>query len=561
MSDMKAPRRPGTSCLTAAHHGSLHLAVGAGLTASAPSRTVVGLVLPFNRPGRTSAGVVTVAGPGHVRLPADLSRIKLVDEHQTPPRPIGYATAAEETPDGLRMTFRIGATPAGDAALLDASEGLRDAFSVELIDVDIAADGGLTDSLLTAVALVTVPAYADARVESVAASLTPTEGHNPMTPEQRARLAELIAAQNLTDEERAELNELTTLAVTEMAQAADAPPADAPQVPAGAVASAAASFLASLSLPGLTASVPSGLSLTGATPGGRPIGELYASLAAIHSGRSRPELEAALADITSTANVWTSQDEYGGQLWQGAQYKRRWVDLLAPKPLTSYKGTGWRWVVKPQVADYAGDKTAVPSNSPTTEAVAWTAARLAGAHDIDRKFVDFGDTEFIQAYYEALTEDYAKKSDAKARAAVLAGIGVTVAGGAIKLFEAVALGAATISSDDDTVGVGQDPDYIIVSQADFLDLVGVTNNNVPAYLEMLGVDPAKFKRTTELPAGTVVVGVKAAVTWRELGGSPIRVEAVNIVNGGVDGGVFGYYATHENHDLGRVKVTFTGGVV
>ena len=47
--------------------------------------------------------------------------------------------------------------------------------------------------------------------------------------------------------------------------------------------------------------------------------------------------------------------------------------------------------------------------------------------------------------------------------------------------------------------------------------------------------------TTGLDLGEVMVGTSAAVKFRELGGgTPIRVEALNIANGGIDEGVFGY---------------------
>jgi len=39
----------------------------------------------------------------------------------------------------------------------------------------------------------------------------------------------------------------------------------------------------------------------------------------------------------------------------------------------------------------------------------------------------------------------------------------------------------------------------------------------------------------------VLVGDKAAATSYELPGSPIRVEAENIANGGIDEGFFGYH--------------------
>lgn len=545
--------------LTASRVSSARLGFEApALTASAPTRTLSGIVVPWNQMGSTSIGPVIVPGPEAVQLPAELSRVKLVDYHQTPPVSIGYATAAEVTPEGLRMAFSVARTPDGDRALLEAVEGARDAFSVELADLDFMADGRtLRASRMTATALVVVPAYESARVDSVAASHTQLEGNRGMLTEaQRARLEALRAQDTRTEAEEAEFRALATLAGESVQPAESESTTTATEV-----APAMAAGFGGLSLGGnpLPAGVPDSLR-QGATLRGtaRPLTDLYAAMARVGRGESRPELEAALSNITGTANIWTAQDEYAGELWAQARYTRRWVPLLGgdTRALTSYKGTGWRWVTKPEVADYAGDKAAVPSNAPVTEAVEWTAARLAGAHDFDRKFVDFGDTEFIASYYAAMTDSYLRKSDAKAHAALLAGIGTTVAGGAIKLFEAVANGAIELED-----GSGESADYVVVAKADFIDLIGFTEGNVPAYLEMLGVDPSKFRWSSTLASGEVVVGSRTAVAYRELGETPIRVEAVDLANGGVDGGVFGYYTTYETHDSGRIKVTFTGGVV
>lgn len=533
--------------LHASSVGSVRLGFqGPALTASAPSRTLTGYVLVWGQEGQTSIGPVVVPRAEAAALPADLSRVKLVDYHQTPPVGIGYATASQDDDYGRLMTFTVARTPDGDRALLEAVEGARDAFSVELSHLEFEADRRtLRNSVQTATALVVVPAFPDARVASVAASHhNPTEGKHMLTDEQRARLEALRGMDTRTEAEEAEFRALAVLAGETLEPAVAEVVEPAPAAPALAAGHS-----------GGLAGVPTGL-LQGHRTRGHSTSDLYAAVARVARGESRAELEAALSNITNTANVWTSQDEYAGELWSGVAYTRRWVPLLKgdTRPLTSYKGTGWRWVTKPEVDDYAGDKAAVPSNAPTTEAVEWAAARLAGAHDFDRKFIDFGDTEFVASYYRAMTDSYARKSDAKAHAAALAGIGTTIAGGAIKLFEAIATGAVALEDIGGT-------DYIIVASADFLDLIGFTEGNVPAYLEMLGVDPSKFRSSSSLAAGSVVLGNYNAVAYRELGESPIRVETVDLVNGGVDGGVFGYYTTYETHDAGRVKVTFTGGVV
>jgi hypothetical protein len=274
-------------------------------------------------------------------------------------------------------------------------------------------------------------------------------------------------------------------------------------------------------------------------------------MARVVSGESRPEVEAALTDITQGGNPLVTPDQYAGQLWSGLDYTRRFVGLMAAGTLTSWKGTGWRWVTPPEVDDYAGDKAAVPSNAVETEDEPWTAGRLAGAHDIDRKFRDFKDDEFFAAYYHAMTMSYARKSDIKARAFLVANAtaGTAVVGNLLKA-------AATVVQRVEDATDGAQADWIMVNSADKLALLDITDADVPAFLDTWNIDPGSFIGTTGVPAGTVVAGNRNASEFKELPGSPIRVETVNIVNGGIDGGVFGYYATLLHEATGLQKATF-----
>src|SRR5690606_1846253 len=77
---------------------------------------------------------------------------------------------------------------------------------------------------------------------------------------------------------------------------------------------------------------------------------------------------------------------------------------------------------------YSGDKADVPSNAVSTEPVEIAAQRIAGAHDIDRKYHDFGDQGFWQSYVAAMTESYAVQSDAAVMAQVTAAATPVTAG-------------------------------------------------------------------------------------------------------------------------------------
>ncbi len=548
--------------LTAAHNNHRDRLTAAAVrveTVDTAARRVSGLVLPYGEVGWTSVGPMVVPGPGRISIPTEVDRVKLVDEHQDPPVSVGYAAVIRDTLTGLRAEFVLSPTEAGDRVLAeltpDANGGrARDGFSVELVDLDVDDSHDpphLNAGALSLVAAVTAPAWDNARVDGLAASRSNrNQEGKPMTVEQRARLADLLAirAEDRTEEQSTELRELLDLAnaaagVSDDDQADD-DQADQADDDQQARSTAAASRRRA-------ARVPTGTRT--ARRRGRPIRELFAAQARVMRGDSRPELEAALADITGTANIWTARDDYAGQLWSGLEYERQYVGLMLPGPLPSYKGTGWKWTTKPEVGDYAGDKAAVPSNSPVTVATSWQAARLAGAHDLDRKFFDFGDQEFIEAYYAAMRESYAKQSDGKARAWILAN---AVAAGAAGTTIWHAAAKASQAVYDATGGVL--PDYFLVNSADVFGLVGTPSSEMPdqAVLDMFGVTSDKFKITPGVTAGTVVAGTRQAGRFRELSETPIRVEAINLANGGVDSGVFGYYATEETFEGGIQSATF-----
>ncbi len=494
----------------------------ADLTADSAGRTITGAVLPYGVTGRTSAGPVTVAA-GAVQIPADLKRVKLFRDHSNAGgTPVGYATAAHDADGALTMSFRVGPGADGDQALADAAGGVRDALSVELVNVQLSADRRtVTSAQLSAVALVPIPAFDDARVTDVTAS----HQEIAMPPE----------------------TETTTAPATESGPAPAVPgspattpaPVSAPSAPIenGPVITAAA---APLGLPTTTAPRP--LSLD----------DVYDTLHAARQGDMT--LTAALANITRSANPWVSPDGWVGELWSGVGYQREIVPLLTHGALKHWTVTGWRWVTKPEVDDYVGDKNEVPTNPVATESVSIEAKRLAGAHDLDRKFWDFNDAEFIRSYFAGMAESYAFQSDQRAAQFVIANAAVPATNNtAASLLKAVALGIHHVKTGPTRARAT----FALVNPLDYLDLMDMTDFDLPAYLKLFSFEPERLTPSEHVPAGKVVVGAKQAVTFYELGGSPIRVEAVNLAHGGRDAALFGYYATLLHDDGGLVTINYT----
>lgn len=145
------------------------------VTASPSARTISGRIVPFGPAGQTSQGRLTF-GAGALRW-TDPRRVKLLLEHDQR-QAVGFALELEERADGIYGTFSVPEHPLGDTALLEATHGLRDAFSVG-VQLDDAAATRLRRSqgapapgsgALREVSLVSVPAFDDARVDGVAAT-------------------------------------------------------------------------------------------------------------------------------------------------------------------------------------------------------------------------------------------------------------------------------------------------------------------------------------------------------------------------------------------------------
>jgi HK97 family phage prohead protease len=525
----------------------LALFTGGTLTAAAADapepRVAEGILVPYGQPGRTNLGLKTIRR-GALRLLAEAPVIGLYGHDRD--RSVSRLIAHEDRDGGLWGRLRIAETPAGDLLLSELRAGVRDGLSVELSELqfDPADPDTVTAARLDAVAHVPLPAYDSARVHALAATL-----HDPTTPGD------------------AHVTATTT----------EPTPAPAPAMDYTALAAALAPHLTAAAAP---AGLPTGALLTAPAAAAAPAEDGAAALGrlcAMQAQQAQGDVSmlAALADITNS-DLPIFQRPAGAiptQLWANSGYTRRFVPLLTARPLTSYKFGGWEFTQGPEVGDWSGDKTEIPTNEVATREVEGTAARIAGGWDIDRKYRDFGDSEFWSAFYAAQTESYARKTDAKAAAAIVAaaqdvtgtapvtgytrpaGYG-TVADQA-DILRAVAFGTAYL---EDTPLVEAGPDYVLMNTQDWLGLLDLTNLDLPAFLALMGVAPGSFLRSNAVPAGAVILGVRRAVEWYELpGAAPIRVEALDVARGGIDSAVYGYWGSLHVRPGGVISVPLAGG--
>lgn len=472
------------------------------LTANRDDRTIAGLVLPFGQRGFTNKGAVT-ASKGTVTIP-EAAQVTLNLEHERR-SPVGRAVALEEREDGIYGTFKVAATTAGDDLLTEVAEGLRTGFSVELVDNVIRA-GKILAGRLAAVAAVVDPAFDSARVLTAAdCGDLPEEGQD-----NEASDAD-VARDKEEDEEE-------TMA-------------DEPMV----------------------ATVPQGVG-TKAKSESEPLSVRQATkLLAGAWNRGGDALMAALTDIKhddgdgdgdglgeiAAAPAWL------GEVWSDVAYDRKFIPLLASGTLSSWQEVGFRFTTTPTVAKYSGNKAAVPSTGMAAEAVKYGVERWANAADIDRRFVDFGDQQVIEAFIRANAESYAEVTDLWALEELVAAAEAVTAGTVPTGINAAA--AAIVDGALALIADRLKPTAAIIGSDLYRDLLLTPQDKGLEYLSVaLGMEKGELANFPIVPTAEesltsqVMVLDGRTVRFKELGSTPIRVEAENVANGGRDIGVFGY---------------------
>lgn len=138
------------------------------------TRTIEGIALPYGKIGNRAR-----FERGSLQF-GDVSRVKLLRDHDFS-EPLGKATELRDTPSGFRVKFSVARGEAGDRALQLADDGALDGLSIGVDfnpEVDTVPDPKNKDGILVRradlreVSLTAMPAFDDARVTRVAASLT-----------------------------------------------------------------------------------------------------------------------------------------------------------------------------------------------------------------------------------------------------------------------------------------------------------------------------------------------------------------------------------------------------
>jgi len=541
------------------------------LTASIADRIVTGLLLPFGEVGRTNIGKFAIDGPGIIDIPNDVTVLQANLEHDQM-EPVARILTATETPSGIVATFKVGENPEGDALLAEIEDGKvtgkLKALSAEVKNVVIKA-GKAISGVLTGAAFVNTGAFPGARVmaadtvdeetivevdQDIEEVDTTTDSavietlEDEYTDENGDIWKRVITRTKAVDGDVVTIDEhveLTPMAAeTQPEQTTEEPPVDAP----------------------LNARVPETLKASATTVDRKAEASVADVFKMISQARQTGDrrLMAALEDvaISGEAAVGTATvvPQYVGELWNGRRFNRKVIPNLASAPLTSTTVTGWRFTTEPAVAAWAGNKADVPSNAPVAESYSVAVQRFAGAWDIAREFVDFNQTDVLEAMMGYAVDSYAKQSDnyvlTQALTAVGAGTAVgTIPAGIAESLVKLVRGSLNVITQADAL-----PTFAIVATDVYEELALIQTNNALEFLSMSlnleGGDMEGFKIVphASLDAGDVLVGARDAITVMELAGSPIRVNALDIAKGGVDEAVFGYVAARIDSTDGLSRI-------
>ena len=543
------------------------------LSASLADRVVTGLLLPFGEVGRTNLGRFTIAGPGIITIPDDVSVLQANLEHDQY-EPVARFLTTTETSAGIVASFQIGRNPEGDALLAEIEQGAKTgrlkSLSAEVKNMVIKAGKAIAGTL-TGAAFVDKGAFPSARL--AAADTVDEEILDRIDEElEEQQPADLPLMPELTTDEYTDedgnvwnrtisrtktaldgvvtIEEIITLSPIEL----DVEPnPEEPEAPDMITPLAAATVPAALRNPRRAAPQPSSLKAS----------DIFQMIASAHRTRDS-RLMAALEDvnITGSGQVGTATvvPQYVGELWSGRRFQRKIIPNLASAELTSTSVIGWRFTTKPIVATWSGNKSDVPSNAPVAESFTVPLQRFAGAWDIAREFVDFGQVDVIASMLGYAVDSYARQSDLYVLEAALTAAGAGTAVGTVPAGISPALvklveGALAIIENADAL-----PTFAIVASDVYRELALIQTNNALEFLNMsLGLEEGdltgfRIIPSATLDAGDVLVGNRDAIKVHELAGSPIRVNALDIVKGGVDEAVFGYCAARIDDPAGLARI-------
>lgn len=532
----------------------IRVALIAAAVAQAAGRTVAGIAVPWNVPGRVSTGDTVVFHPGS--LDASARPVLLRDHDRT--RPIGTVTDARDTGTALEAVGTISRTSEGDDALVLAADGALPMFSVGAEPTDYRYESDGTLHVFAAdwleLSLLTIGAYDGARVATVTAS---QQGETTMPPDV------------LTDDPP----DVDPDVDPDTEPNPDIEPDEDPVVVPDAVtvlpvqagrgtprrARPVAHPFAAVGI----REIAGYIAAAAASGDGRRLHQILTSPGA----RVAPSIQAALTDVTlvGTNNIGAMQRPgYQAELVDIVSHGSPLVEVLRQGDLQrgDYPNVTFNaWTKVPTVALQSGEKVEINSTPLQITPTAVPVKTWATGNDISQQVLDFGSPSFVEDYIRVAGVSYADTIQTYAATGLLA----------------VATNVPTVAGDNIVSIVGKlmgglDPTkvpagglFLAVSWDVWASIMGVKTDDGPAFwsgsISFGSVAPTSdlgglsLFYAPGLPARTYLMGLRNAATWYDLPGTPFSLRAINVAQLGLDVAVYGYGALGVQYPAALVKTT------
>ena len=498
-------------------------------------RTITGTIVTWNEQGNTSVGPTIFAADS-----IEMKDVKLLLEHDRT-RPIGKMMKHKKTKDGIEATFKIANTMAGEDALVEATEGLRDGFSVgaQINEwTNVKGVMQITSATLDEVSLVTDPAIDSARVKEVAAS------------------------------ENEEVKEDSDLATADSDKPTEGDQVSDTTAPAPAVEEAVEAAK-------VEATSPRPAFYTRPRLDPSPVKYLEATIKATLGDESARQYVAAAADTTDNAGLVPTRQL--SEVINGlANTTRSNIDAISTGVLPD-AGMSFeipKITVMPTVAEVA--EAGTPSETDQNAAfVTVTVKKYSGAQKFSVELLDRSSPLFLTELLNNMSAAYAKVTDTAVNAALIAGAtadATTLATypTAAELLGFVSRGAASVYSN--TQGFARN---IIANTSQWANLMTLNDSGRPIYNAQVpsnaggvvaptsvrgnvaGLDlyvTANTAATTDTDGSMLIVN-PAAYTFYESPTFQLRADV--IASGEIYVSLYGYYAIATKIGAGAFKINKT----
>jgi hypothetical protein len=502
-------------------------------------RTIGGIAVPWNVPGRVSSGETVIFHPGS--LDAGARPVALRDHDRS--RVVGRVEMAADTGAQMTASTRISRTPLGDETLTLAADGdLMFSVGADPTRYDYDEQGRLHvyAAEWNELTLLPLGAYAGAVVTQVAAA-QPEGETMPATP-------------TLTDAPDVDEPDQPELPDTDEPADPDVPEVETRQQPA--LVPVTAGRAAGRRTNGRDRYANIGLrQLAGIIAASRGADHALRDAVLAAQGPLARGIEAALANVTivGTDNVAANfRPAYQAELIDIIAWGTPTIDVLRQGDLErgDYPNKTFNaWTKAPTVALQATEKTAINSTAVAITPSAVPVKTWAGGNDISQQELDFGSPSFVDDYVRAAGIDYANKSNAYAVTTLLAAAtAVTTLAGDTFLGVVQKLFAGLTPATTPPGGL-----FLAVSYDVFVGMIGITEQNGPAFWD----GAVSFGRMTPemtnsagltvycepaLAARTYLAGHKQGATWYDVPGTPFTLRAIDVGLLGLDIAVYGYGA-------------------